>query len=82
MALMTCHECKAQVSSEATTCPKCGARVRSKQNGVLAIVGAAIGAALMGMRPIGGIFSIGLDTNTSRTLRLSRSILKNAIRQL
>ena len=28
------------------------------------------------------IFSIGLDTNTSRTLRLSRSILKNAIRQL
>lgn len=42
MALMTCHECKAQVSSEAQTCPGCGATVRSKQNNLLGIIGAGI----------------------------------------
>jgi hypothetical protein len=28
MSLITCHECTNQVSSEATTCPKCGAKVK------------------------------------------------------
>lgn len=28
MALLICHECKNEVSSEASTCPKCGAKVK------------------------------------------------------
>lgn len=42
MALITCHECKSEVSSEAQRCPKCGAAVRSKQNHLVALAGAAI----------------------------------------
>ena len=28
MALINCHECKREVSTEAKTCPSCGAKVR------------------------------------------------------
>lgn len=27
MTIINCHECKAEISSEAKTCPKCGAKV-------------------------------------------------------
>lgn len=44
MALVTCHECKAQISSEAAACPQCGAKPKSGISGfgivLLAIVGA------------------------------------------
>lgn len=31
MMLITCKDCSAQVSSEAATCPQCGARVKPKK---------------------------------------------------
>lgn len=36
MALITCHECNAQVSSEAAACPKCGAPIKSDAANVAA----------------------------------------------
>lgn len=36
MALVKCGECGAEVSSEAETCPKCGARVKAKPMGCFA----------------------------------------------
>ena len=33
MALLTCKECEAQVSSKATSCPKCGAPIKQQISG-------------------------------------------------
>jgi ribosomal protein S27AE len=33
MSLIKCHECQAEVSTEAKTCPKCGANVRAPKSG-------------------------------------------------
>ncbi len=35
MALVNCPECKAEVSSAATKCPKCGFQIRKPKRGVL-----------------------------------------------
>jgi hypothetical protein len=42
MALMKCHECGKDVSSEATTCPNCGATPRTKSNKIQAVFGAIV----------------------------------------
>lgn len=55
MALIKCHECKAEISSEAVTCPKCGAKPKKpvfKRNfgcGTLILIGLilAIVAAIL-----------------------------------
>jgi RNA polymerase subunit RPABC4/transcription elongation factor Spt4 len=39
MALMKCHECGSEVSSEAKTCPKCGAKPKTTSNKISAIFG-------------------------------------------
>ena len=31
MALIKCHECSSEISTEAESCPKCGARVRKEK---------------------------------------------------
>lgn len=43
MALITCKECGNQVSTEATTCPKCGARVKPKSNVWAWVLGVPVG---------------------------------------
>lgn len=47
MALIKCHECGSEVSTEAKTCPKCGATPKTKSN-MLAAVGSVViaGAAI------------------------------------
>lgn len=35
MALTKCHECESQISSKATTCPRCGAPMRETTRQVL-----------------------------------------------
>jgi hypothetical protein len=42
MALIKCHECGNEVSSEAETCPKCGVTPKSKTNTASAIIGLAV----------------------------------------
>lgn len=32
MALIQCHECRHEISTEAARCPQCGASVRSARN--------------------------------------------------
>jgi hypothetical protein len=39
MALQKCHECGNDVSSEAKSCPKCGAAVKSKSNAFKVVIG-------------------------------------------
>ena len=52
MALIKCHECGTEVSMEAKTCPKCGAKVKQPMGGgmIMAIaIGTFLGAfALLG----------------------------------
>lgn len=43
MALITCRECGNEVSSNAETCPKCGARVKPKSNTAWKVLGIAVG---------------------------------------
>jgi uncharacterized paraquat-inducible protein A len=38
MALIKCHECQCEVSSEASNCPKCGAVVNAGGKFAVAIV--------------------------------------------
>lgn len=46
MALVTCRECKGQVSSKASSCPHCGAPVKSPGNPLWALVQLAAGIAV------------------------------------
>ena len=39
MALKPCHECKAQISTAAKTCPACGAPVKKKPSVVAGVLG-------------------------------------------
>ncbi|MDD5520846.1 MAG: hypothetical protein PHI84_08525 [Kiritimatiellae bacterium] len=38
MSLIQCHECKTEVSSKATSCPKCGAPVKRSSSGIGCLV--------------------------------------------
>lgn len=42
MALIKCHECGNDVSTNAKTCPKCGATPKTKSNIAKAIIGAVV----------------------------------------
>lgn len=66
MALIKCKECGAEISSNAETCPKCGARVAAKPMGC----GSLIGIVLLGGVIISvflSIFSSGTVDTTSPT---------------
>jgi len=54
MALIRCHECKSEVSTEAKACPKCGATVRKPTSKImrtasLVLVVIPLGLGFMGM---------------------------------
>lgn len=46
MALMNCHECKKQISTEAKVCPNCGAKARppKKKTSKVLLIGLALAA--------------------------------------
>lgn len=50
MALIKCHECGAEVSTEAKACPKCGAKVRKPTSGALALL---LGLMVIGIVIVG-----------------------------
>jgi DNA-directed RNA polymerase subunit RPC12/RpoP len=47
MALLKCHECSNEVSSEAKTCPKCGAKVKKPTSLVVKILAALFGIGIL-----------------------------------
>lgn len=48
MALVTCHECGNEISTQAKLCPKCGAPVKAKQSvGFGTVVVVALGVLLL-----------------------------------
>lgn len=53
MALMKCHECGNEISSEAKSCPKCGVTPKTPTNSRKAIFG-VIGAGLVVWYFVGG----------------------------
>lgn len=63
MALQKCHECGNDVSSEAKSCPKCGAAVKSKSSAFKAVVAVLI-FACFGAYFYGG----GIERDTSRQM--------------
>jgi len=63
MALMKCKECGNEISTKATSCPKCGAAIK-KKTGCLAYVGAAFLIIIV----LGAIGSL-LNDDSSKDLR-------------
>lgn len=54
MAMIPCHECRSEVSSEAVTCPGCGAPVRQLERSTMAHVVVIVGTvALLGFLAVG-----------------------------
>ena len=49
MALMKCHACGNEVSTESKTCPKCGAKVRPKKKGLGTVAQVFILLVLIGV---------------------------------
>lgn len=60
MALIKCHECGAQVSTEAKACPRCGAAPKKPQSLVVKVGGAFIGACVI-LALVGAIFAPSKD---------------------
>ena len=54
MALIPCKECGAEISTDAKTCPRCGARVKPKSKAWMWVLGVPLGLfvvfAFMGSR--------------------------------
>lgn len=60
MALIVCHECKAQISSEAKACPQCGAPVVSPSSVVPPYrgFGKVLSSLLMGIVVVGLVYIV------------------------
>lgn len=77
MALMKCHECGSDVSSEAKTCPKCGATPRSKSNKLQAIFGAVVVVTV-----IAYFFGGGLEKQAANDMaKIEQQVAADAIQQ-
>ena len=68
MALIKCKECGKEVSSEAETCPHCGARIASKSMGCGSIVGIVIVVGIIAL-----IFSGGSSNDTGSSSASSQA---------
>jgi hypothetical protein len=77
MALVTCHECKAEISSEAATCPKCGATPRNKRM-MLNLVGGLVLAGMFGWFLFGG----GLDQQAAKEMaKVEQQVAADSVAQ-
>jgi hypothetical protein len=77
MALMKCHECGSDVSSEASTCPKCGATPRSRSNKLQAIFGVLIAIAVIGF-----LFGGGVEKQAAITMAdINKEVAADAVKQ-
>ena len=77
MALIKCHECGAQVSSEAKTCPKCGATPKSKTNAIKALIGIGVAAYIIWF-----FYGGGWEAETQKNLdQVNKSVAADAVQQ-
>lgn len=77
MALQACHECGAQVSSEAKTCPQCGVTPKNKSNMLSQVVGAVF-AIVIAWYYFGG----GLEKQAARDLsNIEAQVANDAVKQ-
>ena len=58
MALIACHECKHEVSTEAKTCPNCGAKVRPQKKPMSSTM-----KVLLGLLGVGFLASVMVEGN-------------------
>jgi hypothetical protein len=61
MALIPCQECKQEVSTEAKTCPNCGARVKKPKKPMSRNM-----MVLLGVLGFGFIFLVNLDVDKKK----------------
>lgn len=71
MALLKCHECGNAVSSEASACPKCGAKVKKSTSVVVQIA-----ALLFGAGVLYSIFSPSGTPHTSQSPKSATSTIQ------
>lgn len=80
MALIKCKECGKEVSSEAETCPHCGARIASKPMGCGSVIGilfvVGIGALIFGGNSSN---NSGSNSTSSQTTAKARDDSRNFI---
>lgn len=77
MALMKCHECGSDVSSEAKTCPKCGVTPKSKSNTLQTIFG-----VIVVLGAIGYFFGGGLEKQAANEMaKIEQQVASDAIQQ-
>ena len=77
MALITCHECKAEISSEAATCPKCGATPKTARNS-LNVIGGVVVALVIVWFFYGG----GLEKQASKDMaQIQTQVATDAVAQ-
>jgi hypothetical protein len=76
MALIECAECKAQISSLATACPKCGCPVLGRAAGTQVAEPVMTGRPPLQMRPIGlgfGVMLLGVGVWMFASVNLSQT---------
>ena len=57
MAIVTCKDCKSEISTDAKVCPKCGATISAPPNIIGALIGLSVTAFMLWFFFAGGIES-------------------------
>lgn len=77
MPLQACHECGAQISSEAKTCPHCGVTPKNSANKVSAVVGGIVAVAAIWF-----YFGGGLERQAARDMaKIEMQVAEDAVKQ-
>lgn len=77
MALQACHECGANISSEAKTCPQCGVAPKNKTNRASSIIG-----GLFAVGVIWFYFGGGLEKQAAKEMhRIEGDVASDMVKQ-
>ncbi|GAB3416224.1 zinc ribbon domain-containing protein [Massilia agilis] len=77
MPLQACHECGAQISSEAKTCPQCGVAPKNKTNTISAVLGGVMAVGIIWF-----YFGGGLEQQAARDLaKIEMQVANDAVKQ-
>lgn len=77
MALIKCHECGTDVSTEAKTCPQCGATPKTKTNMLSAIGGVAIAGIALWF-----FFGGGMEQQAAKDMgKIEQQVAEDAVEQ-
>lgn len=77
MSIITCHECKAEISSEAKICPKCGATPKTTANKINAFFGVLLIVAMVWF-----FFGGGLEKTAAKNMAsIEKQVATDAVKQ-